>query len=126
MSARAGWVLAILSVLFLLVIQQWRPMPTGISAASYDRIRPGMSQREVEAIIGLPPGRYIEFYPPSTCLVVRPVREGHRRERWAGRPGMLEIDFDAHDSVARTEYEPYPQRDRPMLAEWFRLPRVFD
>jgi hypothetical protein len=38
---------------------------------------------------------------------------------------MLEIDFDASGNVARSKYTHF-KRGRPMLAEWFRLLRVFD
>jgi hypothetical protein len=119
MSARSWRLLAILAIVVLVVIREWFPGPTGITATSHARIRPGMSQAEVEAIIGLPPGLYftrpwILWDGPGRFV----IDEGHRREWWWNSFGLLEVGFDASGRVVSAEYQRY-KRDRPILAEWF-------
>src|SRR5262249_33765325 len=78
---RPGLLLGLLGVVLLLLgggVLLWVILPHHrISRASYEMIRQGMTQAEVEAVMGVPPGEYkfwgtevssrtaIAVYPPS-------------------------------------------------------------
>jgi len=46
------------------VWREHRALPVGINRAGYDRIKVGMTEAEVEAILGGPPGYYGKMLPP--------------------------------------------------------------
>jgi hypothetical protein len=73
-----------------------------ISAATRDRIQPGMTAAEVEALIGLPAGNYSSPVPwlwrdeYHTGIKV----QGAVSERiWTGKHGQLKVFFDANGKV---------------------------
>jgi len=55
--------------LFVLAGFAWR-LPSGISKRSYDRITPGMTEAEVEGVIGFPEGQHgpLKHYPVTTFM----------------------------------------------------------
>jgi hypothetical protein len=87
------------------------PTPPGISKANFARIKPGMSQAEVEATLGGPPGDYRTpragwFYPPVTDDFLEA-----RWEEWAGDRALIDVAFDEQDRVLGAHFlapEPSP------------------
>jgi hypothetical protein len=75
-----------------------------------DRIKKGMTQAEVEALLGGPPGDFttkeLIFLGPTSCMLVA----GERREYWAGDRGMLEVSFNEADGTVVAAFLEEPLR----------------
>jgi hypothetical protein len=76
----------------------FRPLPPPIDRASFDRIKVGMPKREVEAILGGPPGNY------TTKTVISSPRRGvlsepGNKQSWLGNEGMVLVRFDDRGAV---------------------------
>src|SRR5262249_3560860 len=75
----------------------WRTIPTsGINRASVWRIREGMSQEEVEAIIGMPPGDYCkasEQWPRGIGLTVHGGTRGSWTSYWHADEHSIVVEF---------------------------------
>src|SRR5437588_11655937 len=91
----AGGGLAVLlgSVLAML----WYVWPHDqISRASCEQIHEGMTLRDVEAVLGGPPGTYTangqDWSMGMLHNGVRPIT--HTREVWVGDDGGIRVDFD--------------------------------
>lgn len=74
-----------------------------VSRADFERIQVGMTQAEVEAIIGGPPGEYAGYKPPwhyrsleSPFAVI-----GTERKKWTGDGGVIYVGFDVDDGKVR-------------------------
>jgi hypothetical protein len=106
-----------------------------INQDNFDQIREGMSQADVEAILGVPPG-----YHGTRRAVVSPRRELHpaiftqggitvtldagevTTKGWVGDDGAILLTFDAagrviHKSIPEVDY---PDPDPPGLIERLR------
>ena len=77
---------------------------SGITRENFDRILDGMTEAEVEAILGGPSGRYTD-----RPMVV--VMEGTMFRRWwIGNEGIvtIELTFDEPQRVAHKRFDPIP------------------
>jgi len=65
-----------------------------------EQLRPGLSQDEVEAVIGRPPGVYTDRPPPDL------TKAGEHTKRWHTDAGTLQLAFDADRRLARQSFFP--------------------
>jgi hypothetical protein len=92
-----------------------------IDAEHCGRIKEGMSQAEVEAILGGPPGDFrtkpVEYW--HTCPLPHDFEcDGGRWEWWTGDDGQIELLFDRHDQARFSWFA--TGSDPPSLAERVR------
>jgi hypothetical protein len=119
-------VLALVLGLWLLV---W-PRPHRINQEGFDWITEGMTQREVEEILGRPPGDYSYRWDPSLLLSWRMV-ESHRLETWISDDGIGLVEFNEDARVVYKRFDlqnewperPWKERvsralDRSLPASW--------
>jgi hypothetical protein len=101
------------------------PSPSAITEENYDRLRPGMTLEEVEALLGGPAGNY--GYHGTRIVQTRddidvPRVHQCRYLQWVGARHMIGIQFDAEDRVIGKdlgEVTPLPLWRRPL--SWLRL-----
>jgi hypothetical protein len=106
--------LGLLTVVFAAYLHFSSP-PPAISVESYERIRIGMTWREVHDIVRARPGGYGLYWagrPPIESGNGKPVRE----DRWGAAYGVLEVGYDADGRVCRkvlyhplSEVVPHPE-----------------
>ena len=102
----------VLAFLACAAVQLVLPKPPRISQASCDRIQPGMTRAEVEALLGAPPGDYetgrrgivLDLYGSGVLM-----REG-RREEWGGDEGFIQVGFDEDERVLWKRFVPTGRR----------------
>jgi hypothetical protein len=101
-----GLVLATAGALLLVL----RPPAPRIGSESFDAIRKGMTQPEVEAVIGVPPG---DYRTRKWGLIIDPVGGGtlmmadlHRVESWLGNTGIIHVAFDEDGKVCWKHFVP--------------------
>jgi hypothetical protein len=84
-----AWVgVVVLAVAGALVVY-FQPQPR-IDKETLDRITPGMTEKEVENLIGAPPGRYCDFEPMDTR--VQQVKGDYKKE-WVGNDLIICVGF---------------------------------
>jgi hypothetical protein len=93
-------------LLSLAVILLGMPMlfhPHRIRPESFERIRAGMTEAEVQELLGAPAGNYdgfkrsmIDIYPVSGLVL--PAEPGDDKF-WASRHGAVRVSFDNHGRV---------------------------
>lgn len=106
---RSRWLLAALCLLLAadLGLLALRLSPSPINAASLDRIRPGMTRAEVEALLGGPPGDYRRRGAVYDALAVvvpdgQPEADKYTSEgteEWLGDRMLIAVRFDRGDRV---------------------------
>jgi hypothetical protein len=91
------------------------------------RIKKGMTQGEVEAILGVPPGKYTN----KNLIVLDPLSwsgrpAGERWELWFGDEGVAEVTFDGQGAVVSSTFEKGWEYSGPTAMEqiraWLRPP----
>jgi hypothetical protein len=97
--------------------------PPGVTRENYERIREGMSQADVEAVLGVPPGAYgrggiAEIASSNSILVFDP---SWRTECWAGDTISIQVSFDTDGRVA---WKSYSVILREQETFWERLRRL--
>ena len=91
----------------------WRFLsyPPCFNRADYERIREGMTEAEVEAVLGVPPGNYCTDYTSRHTLWVQ--ADTHftdtascEKRRWYSDTGFIIVQFRGHDpgTVAATSF----------------------
>jgi hypothetical protein len=127
MSRRTAYTLSFTALgIVLLLVGVWLAlvMPTRcpVTEAASERIKPGMTRAEVEAILGGPPGEYrTRIYPepdeylPSSGWVSDGFR-GWKAGEWQGDEGKVSIYFDSSDSVFTTRFNPVVPRNAGTFA----------
>jgi hypothetical protein len=109
-SIRTRKVLAIVMAVVLLAAIGAFLIPNApslpISQKVYDRLRLGMTDREVAAVVQCPPGDYSHAYSYATT---RPVCEG-------GLPIYIDYRNQADGSVSAI----HPTTGRPLRGKWWR------
>ena len=93
-------------VVLLLCGAVWLMLPRyGITVANAERISPGMTQEDVEAIFGVPPGEYGRFQHP---------RAKHPAwKTWTGDTVAAQVKFDGEGRVNEVTVQtadPEPRR----------------
>jgi hypothetical protein len=110
-----------LAVLLGLFLVRQRSGPR-IDRAAYDRIRPGMTQAQVEAVLGGPPGDYgahdLEDYT-QTGGDGRLLEVG-RVERWVGKTAFVSVEFDDRGAVTAKELIEIREQGAPPLVRFIR------
>jgi hypothetical protein len=99
------------------------PRPGRVTEAAFERIEPGMTQAEVEAILGDPPGDYetgrrglvLNLYGNGVLM------EGGRLEQWGGDEGFIQVGFGEEDTVLWTQFVPAGRRWN-LIEEWLGRP----
>jgi hypothetical protein len=86
------------TLLGLWAYDRYAPAPE-ISCARRDQIQKGMTAREVEAIIGGPPGNYSGILFRSERYENLDVKGATRTEHWHGRRATISVYFDASGRV---------------------------
>jgi hypothetical protein len=86
-----------------------------------ERIKDGLRQAEVEAILGGPPG---DFRTTRALILEYGGNPAYRHELWIGNQGRVHVEFDAHSTVQRHYFEGVVFYLPPSLAErvsaWLR------
>ena len=66
----------------------------------FQRIRPGMTEADVEQLLGVPAGNYDGYEPGKLFLAIRLARaEPSDNKFWASRHGAVCVGFDNHGRV---------------------------
>src|SRR5262245_22947693 len=97
------------------VILRPEPAGTGITEANFDRIEEGMTQEDVERIVGCPPGDYTEGRAINFRCGLGVV--GIRCEAWVGYKGTILLDFREGDG--RLERKVFTQTFIRPQESWF-------
>jgi hypothetical protein len=121
MKRKLKWLAIVLAVLLLgfgTALFLWPSDP--ITAESWKRIRLGMTEKEVEAILGGPgmsfdAQNFLKQLPQAPFLFEDPHLEepadkglfvvGDRNKLWSGRRGMIEIEFDNENRVCWKSFQ---------------------
>jgi hypothetical protein len=124
-------VVAILAVAVVAVpvgLQAWRQAHSPdrfIDREHYHRIKKGMTQDEVEAILGVPPGVYSNKrirYPILYHVWAEPLHK--RVESWTGDEGIVEVTFDGQDTVVSMSFDEGLEVHHPsylqQVLDWLR------
>jgi outer membrane protein assembly factor BamE (lipoprotein component of BamABCDE complex) len=89
------------------------------------RIKKGMTQEEVEAIFGVPPGKYTKKDIDVWVFRIRRPA-GERLERWTGDEGVAKVTFDEQGAVVSSTFEKGWEYSGPTVMEqiraWLRPP----
>lgn len=112
MTRRKLLCLSLPAALLLALGAAWwaaRPPEPGVTGANYQRLRLGMAQEEVEAILGPPNG---------TAPLAAGVREPSRWRYWAGPGGeFIDIKYGADGTACLMFYREVRQA-RPLWTPW--------
>jgi hypothetical protein len=113
--------LAVLTFLFMGEGRPWIDQGERIDEATFDRIEDGITQKEVEALLGQPPGDY------KTQRIVEDFEYdlGWPRSHleWRGNYGTIRVWFDKRERVCRKEFvgtHPLQPSFRDRLNRWYR------
>jgi hypothetical protein len=117
----ASIVLVLLGVLLPLML----PYRSPVTRAAYERIEDGMTQAEVEAILGGPPGDYRTRPGISMDPLVRSP-SGLNEQWWRGDEGEIIVGFDAGTVRSVSFYETEPLACGPFALAWWRLKRIVE
>ncbi|MCI0455854.1 MAG: outer membrane protein assembly factor BamE [Gemmataceae bacterium] len=102
--------IALVACAFVLTDHLLRPRPA-ITQASWERIRPGMSLRQVEDILGAPPGNYtrqcvlLDLYGGGLFMKLDGLGRGTFKE-WVGDQGAVQILVDPTGRVVWGRFVP--------------------
>ncbi len=116
-----GLLTAVVVCSFLLLA----PARSRITEANCDKIQEGMTQREVEAILGGPPGDYATRpYNREIGMIVGlhlQNAEDYVSKEWIGDEGIITIEFYKDGTVVWTDWRPFRQPDI-----WDRMEQMRD
>jgi SmpA / OmlA family len=106
-AIRTSGLLACLGLLGLVALSLTWPRP-GVSRANYDRIRYGMTQEAVEAVLGGPPGDYTSnAYDWSWVLNHRGYPTGHSCRTWTADHEAIRIRFDGDGQLVFKDWNAF-------------------
>jgi len=102
-------VFMVLVVAALVVFILTRPQPT-IDPATASRIARGMSEAEVDAVIGAPEGSYGRgsILGRQEFDIFKTIGGSAKRKRWSGERGIILVWFDSQGRVMLAEYVAAP------------------
>ncbi len=99
------------------------PGPDPGTRATYDRIQNGMTESEVEAVVGLPPGDYATApteYDRGTAGFEE-FKAIPGLVQWSGDEGTILVGFDFSWRVAKKAYWPaVGKTEKSTLRSWLR------
>jgi|GEM_PF-2652906 len=117
MSGRMQWVLLAGVTLVLILCAAFLPSfsvkKQSLQVENFPKIAVGMTLKEVEKLLGGPPGNY-GILPLGSAEMTQgsPHLPGTVEKQWHNENHMLEIYFDSKDQVAgfykRASYKQYP------------------
>jgi transcriptional regulator with XRE-family HTH domain len=128
MLAIAGLAVAVVAVPLGLHVWSQRHAPGRfIDQEHCARIKKGMTQEEVEAILGVPPGVYTKkqlfFFDMRSFSM---LGAGERVATWTGDQGLVDVVFDEHGAVEFSQFEQGTELRGPSYLEqiltWLRPP----
>ena len=100
----------------------WWTVPNhGVGWRGYERIEIGMTEREVEAIVGKPPGWYEQLPEGEHQSYVhdasaeKGVHDSPRGYSWVSTEGHLGVSLDAAGTVVGVSFTPTRRASRPLL-----------
>jgi hypothetical protein len=97
-----GISLLLLGAVSYVLLNQFKPPPT-MNEATFDRIEVGMSEADVNALLGGPEGDYTTMNVLQSP--VRPIGQtGTTAKRWAGNEGSIVIGFHEDNRVAWKQF----------------------
>lgn len=98
-------VFMVLALAVLAVFMLTRAQPT-IDPATASRIARGMTEAEVDAVIGAPEGSYGRgsFLGRQEFDIFKTIGGSTKRKRWSGEDGMILVWFDSQGRVMLAEY----------------------
>jgi hypothetical protein len=115
---------------FGLVVAYATWIPTGISLASFKRLRHGMTRDEVRDIIGCPPGDYGETPPRFAIATDLPegfaTAKAESTELWTQDAGAIRVWYSANDRVVLATHHGKPGEEQGLAVKvrrwlfWFR------
>jgi hypothetical protein len=87
-----------------------------IDAFTCSCIKPGMTQRQVESILGGPPGEYNSGQREIVIGLAGHNRysDGSRVEDWGGEDGVIQVTFDAQGRVRWADFVSDELNPRPL------------
>jgi hypothetical protein len=107
LSRRLVWVAVaqcVVALAFGLTHLLLSPFP-GVTAANCARLRPGMSQQEVEQLFGGPSSSW-KLWPPDT--------NDYYSRSWEGDEGTADVTFGRDGRVRKAEFDPGSTLHRPV------------
>lgn len=96
--------------------------PERIDRATFERLRVGMTEGEVEELIGAPPGDYTRDPPEPEPPRVLNDEPRLTLSRWAGPDGRIVVFFDHQGRIQEKEFwgwvpgDPFAPQSRSLLA----------
>ena len=104
------WFLAIGAVCITALAVLWALSrgPIAVDKETCERVQPGMTLAEVEAILGGPPGNYTGVFIRREMDVGISLVGSASKEKWTGRGGMLQVFFDAQGKVIAKQHTSWP------------------
>src|SRR5262249_51637043 len=104
--------------------------PPGITPEGFDRIRAGMPKREVEAILGVPPGKYSDDAPREQVgdgwgVPLREPWYDYPYDIWFSYDTIILVVFHADGTVADKALLDFGSRPVPLwkrIGQWVRIP----
>lgn len=122
-----GLALSVLVAVALVIVGVWpkgNPQPRArLQVENYDQIQIGMSQSEVEALLGGPPGNYGQHADGGWMMTLEGYISptGSVERIWCDDSTRHEIYFDKKDCVVgRHKRAGYQQTPRESLFEWLK------
>lgn len=89
-----------------------------LNAENFDAIKTGMTQKQVERLLGGSPGHYGRYWGPSMMTLEGVLIEG-RKEVWTDDDTMLEVFFD-EDSKAVGKHKRSRFHRYSLISHWLR------
>jgi hypothetical protein len=80
-----------------------------VTEANVRRIRPGMTARQVEGILGRPPHWEVEQAAAVLRFELHGVREGDSLSFWDAPAGLASVIFDSAGRVVEARFEQAPR-----------------
>jgi hypothetical protein len=108
--------IATVALLALRVPLRTRPRPITINYSTYELLKPGMHEKEVEAILGAPAGDYstraIGFVGSGTSMGV-----DSGGKEWRSNEGIIIVWFDERGAVTGTRFNDVITGPAPSVLE---------
>jgi hypothetical protein len=114
-----GVALVFLSALWLVIRAGW-PRASIVNRQSFDQIKNGMTEAEVIALFGVPPGDYASGTSMYTLVGRVAVPEEVRSSDWTSDEAAIEIAFDRNGRVVSKLFNAGSHMPTPGLLDRFR------